>query len=950
MTLALGTRIGPYEITGRLGAGGMGEVYRARDARLNRDVALKVLPEAFALDGDRLARFRREAQVLASLNHPHIAAIYGLEEEGPADAGPDVRALVLELVEGQTLAELLAKGSPPTAQGLSQPESSAMSHGLSRGLAIDEALAIARQICDALDAAHDQGIIHRDLKPANIKVRPDGSVKVLDFGLAKATEAVTSTPLLLSMSPTVTSPAAVTGGGVILGTAAYMSPEQARGKLVDKRSDVWAFGCVLYEMLTGRRAFDGEDVTDTLSRVLQREPDFATLPPDTPQAVRKLLASCLQKDRQKRLPQIAVAAFQIDEALSGNSMSSRGAEPPTSERPLRRLMPAVIVACIASALVGAAAVWLSAPRATSAPSPVTRLVLGVTPAEEIGGNQGRPIRTAFALSPDGRTLVFSAVRANQRALYLRRFEQADATLIPGTEGGEGPFFSPDGRWMGFWAGGEIRKVPMAGGPPVRLSDAATPILGASWDQADRIVFAGVSGGLWEVPAAGGTPRTLTTVNRERGEVSHRLPHVLPGGDAIAYTITKSRFPRWDQTEIAVYSRRTGMSTVVVEGGADARYVSTGHLVFVREGVLFAAPFDLDRLDLTGGQVGVVADVMQSAYAQGQPIDSGAGQFTVSTTGTLVYVPGGTFPPAERSVLSIDRAGGSEVLPIQPRPFVTVRRSPDGQQIVMSTYGRDRDLWLYTLARGTMTKLPLPGRISIPIWTPDGTRIAFAASTSGLDALHWVRADGAGSPEPLLSGEQHLVAGTWTPGGEELIYYAIPSELSPNVTSTWVQNIVRKGMPTPVTGPAGGVDVSPDGHWIAYQAGGLNQAQIYVQAYPGPGPRYQVSADGGISPIWRADGRELFYARTGGLQTNLRAVDVRIMAVPVATQPTFTFGTPTQLFVGRFEMNSPARAYDITADGQRFFLLQSRERPPAVITQLVVVQNWSEELKRLAPTR
>ncbi len=326
MTLALGTRIGPYEITGRLGAGGMGEVYRGRDARLNRDVALKVLPEAFALDGDRLARFRREAQVLASLNHPHIAAIYGLEEAGPTDAGPDVRALVLELVEGQTLAEMLAKGSPPTAQGPSQLESSATSLGRSRGLAIDEALAIARQICDALDAAHDQGIIHRDLKPANIKVRPDGSVKVLDFGLAKATEAVTSAPLSLSMSPTVTSPAAITGGGVILGTAAYMSPEQARGKLVDKRSDVWAFGCVLYEMLTGRRAFDGEDVTDTLSRVLQREPDFTALPPETPQAVRKLLGSCLQKDRQKRLPQIAVAAFQIDEALSGLSMPLREAE------------------------------------------------------------------------------------------------------------------------------------------------------------------------------------------------------------------------------------------------------------------------------------------------------------------------------------------------------------------------------------------------------------------------------------------------------------------------------------------------------------------------------------------------------------------------------------------------------------------------------------------------
>jgi serine/threonine-protein kinase len=488
---------------------------------------------------------------------------------------------------------------------------------------------------------------------------------------------------------------------------------------------------------------------------------------------------------------------------------------------------------------------------------------------------------------------------------------------------------------------------------VRLSDAAQ-VLGASWDQADRIVFAGISGGLWEVSAAGGTPRTLTTVNREHGEVSHRLPHALPGGDGVAYTVTKNRFPRWDQTDIAVYSRRTGMSTVVVEGGADARYVSTGHLVFVREGVLLAAPFDPERLDVTGGQVGVAANVMQAAYPQGQPVDSGAGQFTISTTGTLVYVPGGTFPPAERSVMSIDRAGRSEVLPIMPRPFVTLRRSPDGQQIALSTFGRDRDVWVYALARGTLTRLPLPGRNSVPIWTPDGARITFAAAgTSGLDGLHWVRADGGGSPETLVSGEQHLVAGTWTPDAQELIYYGAPTELGSNVPLTWVQNIVSKGMPSPFTGlaaNAGGVDVSPDGRWIAYQAGGPNQSQVYVQAYPGPGPRYQVSTDGGFSPIWRADGRELFYARRDGLQTGLRGLDVSMMAVSVAMQPTLAFGTPTSLFVGPYEMNAPARAYDVTADGQRFFLLQARERPPTVITQMVVVENWQEELKRLAPTR
>jgi serine/threonine-protein kinase len=498
---------------------------------------------------------------------------------------------------------------------------------------------------------------------------------------------------------------------------------------------------------------------------------------------------------------------------------------------------------------------------------------------------------------------------------------------------------------------------LTGEPAVRVSEAP-PVFGASWGDNGRIVFSRAAGGLWEVPAAGGAPQELTVVNGERGELSHRLPHVLPGGDAILFTSTKNRFPRWDQTLISVYSRRTGVSKVLVEGGADARYVSTGHLVYVVEGALFAAPFDLQRLELTGGPIGVVADVMQAAYFRGQNADTGAAQFSISTTGTLVYLPGGVVRPAERSVVWVDRTGRSEPLPIAPRPFVTLRLSPDGQQIALSTFGRDRDIWVYVPKRGTLSKLTAPGRNSVPIWTRNSERITYAAGTSGPDNLLSVRPDGGGSSELLIRSEFNLVPGTWTPDGQQLLYYREtgstenrPSTSISNVPWIWVHDAATTKPPTPIEGPlanAGGAELSPDGRWIAYHSVESGQLQVYVQAFPGPAPRYQVSANGGISPIWRADGRELFYVQSDVQTPPLGSVGVRMMAVPVATQPAFTFGRSKELFAGRYEMNSPARAYDATADGQRFFLIQARERPSELITQMTVVQNWFEELKRLVP--
>jgi serine/threonine-protein kinase len=913
MSLAPGTRLGSYEILSALGSGGMGEVYRARDTRLRRDVAVKVLPESVARDTERLARFQREAQLLASLNHPNIAAIYGLEQG----------ALVLELVEGRTLADLVAGGPLP----------------------LHEALAIGRQICAALDAAHDHGIVHRDLKPANIKVRPDGSVKVLDFGLAKVVEAGSAADDVSALS-TITSPVVVSGVGVLLGTAAYMSPEQARGRSVDKRSDIWAFGCVLYEMLTGRRAFDGENVPDTLSRVLQREPDLAVLPPGTPPAVRRLVAACLEKDQTKRLPHIAVAAFQIDETLTGASSGVAEAHAPARPRSVRATRP-LVAALVAGAVIGAAMLWFGMRREGPVSLPVTRLQMGLAPADEIGGVDGRPNRVAFAVSPDGRTLVFSATQEGRRALYVRLLDQPVATMLPGTEGAVHPFFSPDGQWVGYWAAGEIRKVPIAGGPPVPVLKAPQ-IFGASWGEDERIVFALAAGALQDVPTAGGSAAPLTTIDAGRDDLSHRLPHVLPGADGVLFTVTRQRLPQWDETEVWLHRRSTGASKLLIQGGADARYVSSGHLVYVRDGVLLAVPFNLDRFEVTGGAVGVIPEVMQAAYMGGGLGETGAAQVGVSNTGTLVYIAGGVSPPREADVLQVDRAGRSQQLPIASQDYRTLRLSPDGARLALSTIGRDRGSWLYDFTRGTLTRLTTAGRSSTPVWTPDGQRLVYASTTNGPDDLDWTRADGGGSAEPLLAGARHLVPASWTPDGRQLLHYAIPREDETAGPVIWALDVTNRGAPVMVAGMSpntGGADVSPDGRWIAYHTGESGRLEVYVQAYPGPGPRYQVSTDGGGAPVWRADGRELFYARAneGRAQAGYTGA-VGVMAVAVTPGSALTFGTPRELFAGTFQMNAPARSYDVSADGQRFLMIQARRPAPAVIAELSVVQNWAEELR------
>ncbi|HEV2063125.1 MAG TPA: protein kinase, partial [Thermoanaerobaculia bacterium] len=597
MSISAGTRLGPYEILAPLGAGGMGEVYRARDGKLNRDVAIKVLPEAFALDAERLARFRREAQVLASLNHPHIAAIYGLEESG------GVEALVLELVEGQTLAERLARGALP----------------------VDEALEIARQIADALEAAHEKGIVHRDLKPANVKLTPQGKVKVLDFGLAKALSGDRSSPEV-STSPTMT--AAATQAGVVIGTAAYMSPEQARGKAVDKRADVWAFGVVLWEMLTGRRLFEGDTVSDVLAAVLRHELDWKLLPPQTPAAVRRVLHRCLERDPARRMHDIADARLEMDEAPE----PVPGALGVAGPRGFQRSASAWAAAAVILALVAAAGWW----RALSAARPALRERTAFEVSIPAGDGLAFDDTPILAFSRDGRRLVYAADRGGARQLFLRTLGEIEGHPLEGTSGGRSPFFSPDGQWIGFFAEGKLKKVQAGGGPPQTICDDTTAHRGAAWAEDDTIILTPeYAAGLFRVSARGGKLEPLTKPDASKGERTHRWPEVLPGGEAVLFTIGYEKSPgNYDDAKVAIFDRKTGRTRILLEGASMARYAPSGHLLFVRARQLLAVPFDLSRREATGEPFPV------SEKIAGDP-SSGIGYFAVGGDGSFAFVPGGT---------------------------------------------------------------------------------------------------------------------------------------------------------------------------------------------------------------------------------------------------------------------------------------------------------------------
>jgi len=884
MAIQSGTHLGPYEVLSAIGAGGMGEVYRARDTKLGRDVAIKVLPSAFAGDTDRMARFQREAKVLAALDHPNIASIYGLEDSS------GTRALVMQLVEGPTLADRIKEGPIPT----------------------DEALKIAKQICEALEYAHERGIVHRDLKPANVKVTNDDAVKVLDFGLAKALEGEASS-MDISSSPTMSRLA--TMQGVLLGTAAYMSPEQAKAKSVDRRTDIWAFGCVLFEMLTGKRAFDGETVTDTLAAVIRAEPDWSLLPAVLSVRIRVLLHRCLQKDPKQRLRDIGDARISLDEVLSGQPDPSLAGAAGISTLAWRRALILSLGALLLGGVITGFAVWNLKP-SPAPPRPVTRTVI-LLPLGERLGDLSQPI---LALSADGSQLAYVATTQDGGVgqIHVREMDSGEARPVPGTEGGQGPFFSPDGQWLGFFANGKLKKIPVGGGVAQTLADAPVPA-GGSWGDRGRIVFAAGFGSIQEMSDSGGTSQPWAHFGKEDGRQA--WPESLPGSEAVVFTSAST---------IAAQLRGANETRSLIQDqeGTMPRYVPPGHLVYAQAGNLIAVPFDSKRLEVTGTAVPVVQDVAEGPTPA-------AAQYSVSATGSLVYVSGSA-QGAESKLLWVSRSGTEQPLPAPAHDYSYPKVSPDGRRIVIVSSGQ---LWLYDLSRDTLTRFTFEGSDNAyPTWTPDGKRIAFMSNKGGPDNLYWQMADGSGGLERLTTSQNIQVPLSWSPNGERLTFVEVAPVTGGDI---WVLGMNdRKPQPFLQT-PAyeGAPEFSPDGRWLAYVSDESGRREIYVRPYPGPGGKWQISTEGGNEPVWNRSGRELFY-RSGD----------KMMAVDVTTQPSFSAGKPKMLFEGRFRVSTRTfPMYDVSPDGQRFLMLKPSEQGGAAPTQINVVLNWSEELKRLVPT-
>ena len=878
----------------------MGEVYRAHDTKLNRDVAIKVLPDLFASDAERLARFAREAQTLASLNHPNIAHIHGLEESG------GVHALVMELVEGEDLTQRIAHGAIP----------------------LDEALPIAKQIAEALEAAHEQGIIHRDLKPANIKVRPDGMVKVLDFGLAKATAPVGSTANV-SQSPTITTPAMMTGVGVILGTAAYMSPEQAKGREADKRSDIWAFGCVLYEMLTGRRAFDGEDMTEVLGAVVRLEPTWEALSSDVPQPVRTLLQRCLVKDRRKRIADIAAARLVLEHLADVATVTTATVEP-RPRRPLWRRVAALAAAALVVAAVAMTLTWFVMRQTLPRVVRTTITTLG-SPAVTLSGSDRN-----VTITPDGSRVVY---RGNNQ-LLVRALNQLEPTVLSGLGSPRGVFISPDGQWVGFFDGTAIKKVAIAGGAPVMI----TPIpggagpRGATWGADGSIIFAtnNTATGLQRVSATGGDSTVLTKPDRERGEGYHLWPEFLPGGGALLFTITPVGGVTLN-AQIAVLDLQTGTSKVLVRGGSDAHYVPTGHLLYSVAGTLRAVAFDLGRLEVVGTPAPVLEGVATTL--------TGAADIAVAANGSLVYVPGAGGFSGGQTVVSVDRQGRVSPLPGLPLDsYRDVRVSPDGARLALATQD---DIWIYDRTRTTRSRLTThPASDTRPLWTPDGQRIIFRSNRAGYPELYWRPADGTGSDERLLAREKDFIdlrADGWSADGRQLLF----TEVSPTFKGAIGQIAIERPSEAKMLVKSDFYNdfpaVSPDGRWMAYESDVSGRWEIYLERYPELGHRQPISTGGGRLPLWSRDGRELFFSSVDNRQ---------MLTVPVQSGTTLVAGRSQVLF--DFPMVAPAggsRRYDVAPDGR--FLIIRGDQPEAgggTVTQIVLVQNWFEELKRLVPTK
>jgi serine/threonine protein kinase/Tol biopolymer transport system component len=908
MPLSTGTKLGTYEVLSAIGAGGMGEVYRAHDTKLGRDVAIKVLPEAFAHDPARLSRFQREAKMLAALNHPNIATIHGLEQSGGTSY------LVMELVPGDTLAERVKREGP---------------------VPVEEALTIAKQIAEALEAAHEKGIIHRDLKPANVKVTPEGKVKVLDFGLAKAFagDEPGSDP---SNSPTLSQ--AATMQGVILGTAAYMSPEQARGRAVDKRTDLWAFGCVLYELLTGKPAFHGEDITEILAAVVKSEPDWSCLPETTPTAIRLLLRRCLQKDKTLRLQAAGDARIEIHEALSVPPTAAAASAAPAAKIWRERLTQ------IAAAILTLTTIALAIGFVLRAPKPQQQMRLST----EIGAdaNLYTDYGPAAVLSPDGTRLALVATGSDQkRHIYVRSLDQLQATALSGTEGAINPFFSPDGQWLGFFGDGKLKKISVQGGAAVTVCDAPSG-RGGSWGEDGTIVFApDLRVALSKVSSAGGTPQPLTALDKQTGEVTQRWPQALPGGKVVLFTSsgTAGAGAGFEDAEIVVYSMASGQRKTVQRGGFHARYLPSGHVVYMHEGTLFAVPFDLKRLEVTGQPAPILEGVVTTP-------NNGGAQFSFSDTGNLVYVAGRA-GGQNVSIYWMDREGKFTPLRETPGNYLDPAFSPDGKRLALDIVdGRRRDIWVYEWERDALTRLTFAGEVNAyPVWTPDGQRIAYSSQEKGgAYNLWWIRADGAGDAQRLAESKSPQYAGSWRPDGKVLAFFQLNSGTSYDIMTLPIERNEklgwRPGEPKPFVN-SGFIEIepafSPDGRWLAYASNESGNFEVYVRPFPGPGGKWQVSTGGVGYPEWSRNSKELFY----------RTADSKIMVVTyTASGDSFRAGKPQLWSPGQFtERGLTNHNFDPHPDGKRFAVLKAPGigQTPAV-NKVSFIFNFFDELRSKFP--
>jgi Tol biopolymer transport system component len=917
LPLAPGARLGPYEILSPLGAGGMGEVYRARDTRLDRDVAIKILPAAFASDSDRIARFQREAKTLAALNHSNIAQVFGLEQVG------DSHALVMELVAGEDLSDRIARGPIP----------------------IDEALAIARQIAEALEAAHEQGIIHRDLKPANIKLRADGTVKVLDFGLAKMLEPVTaSISASVTNSPTITTPAMMTGIGMILGTAAYMSPEQAKGRPADKRSDVWAFGCVLFEMLTAQRAFGGEDASDTLAAVLRAEPGWTALPAPVPKHIQTLVRCCLEKDRKDRIADISTIRFLMNEG-------SRVFAAPTTDVPglaaVRhgavpwKAATALLLVTSLTALGGIVYIVRSASHS------VTRFIVDA-PANTTFVTGGRPA-TSAVISPDGQKIAFTARdAAGKISIWVRSLESLTAQPLMGTDEAQFPFWSPDSRFIAYFGPDKLLKVAASGGPPQTVC-AVNGSRGGAWGRDGVIVF-GSNGaangentglGLFRVSADGGQPVSAT--RSIAGQQDQRFPSFLPDGRHVLFYVN-STSP--DVAGIWVGSIETGESKRLLEAESSGFYDVVSHqLLFVRQGTLMAQAFNVRSLALLGEPVPVVERVEAAVFA-------GALTFSSSDGGVLVYGQGQsrTINANGFQLAWVDRKGKRIEAVGPPAQYRGIDVSPDDKRVGAHRHdGAGGDVWVTEPSPGPTSRFTFDAsqENSSPIWSRDGSHLAFASVRHGKYGIYQKPANGAGSDELLLESKQPIFPQSWSPDGQSLVYMESDAKTRDDLHMVPLSGD-RKPVPL-VNSPFLEQDgqVSPNGRWLAYSSNETNRGEIYVRPFPSGAGKWQVSTNGGGWPRWRGDGRELFFVILG-TTAKLAAVQTK------PDGSTFEHGAPTDLFDAVIAVMLPGgfahphfMPYAVSRDGQRFLLPQS---PPLLNNEtgprsVVVVVNWMDALRK-----